>query len=154
MVSVVNDKIDIVNLLLEKNADIDLCDEHGDTALDIARKFKNKIGQNSLLVYKWNKRATKSLNLKKKILTENGGQLPSIDDRFDHQLYDSSKKTWLNGNFAQVYMMQLKAYEDFSGTGFGAPKSLKIKSINNISLLSLSLSLSLFVSMNLFSFLT
>jgi hypothetical protein len=131
MVSVVNDKIDIVNLLLEKNADIDLCDEHGDTALDIARKFKNKIGQNSLLVYKWNKRATKSLNLKKKILTENGGQLPSIDDRFDHQLYDSSKKTWLNGNFAQVYMMQLKAYEDFSGTGLGAPKSLKIKSINN-----------------------
>lgn len=125
MVSVVNDKIDIVNLLLEKNADIDLCDEHGENALDIARKFKNKIGQNSLLVYKWNKRAEKTLKSKKKT---DGGHLPSIEDRFDHQLYDSSKRTWLKGDFQQVYMMQLKAYEDFSGTGFDAPRSLKIKS--------------------------
>jgi hypothetical protein len=122
MVSVVNDQINIVNYLLEKNADIDLCDENGDSALDIARKFKNKIGQNSLLVFKWNKRA-------KNVLGKTGGKLPVIDDRFACQMHDSSKKTWLKGDFAQLYMMQLRGPNEFSGSGFAAPKSIKFRSM-------------------------
>lgn len=129
MVSVVNDKIEIVDFLLQNNADIDLCDIEGETVIDIARKFNNKIGQNSLLVFKWKKRASSELSRRKRLLDENGGVLPIVDDRFAFQMHDSSKKTWLKGDFVQFYMSQVKKAQEFSGSGFSAPRAFKSRII-------------------------
>lgn len=127
MVSVVANQSNIIDYLLEKDVNIDLKDINGDTALTIAKKFNNKLGQYRLTQHKWKKRT----EAERKKSKEKGG---GTDDESDetaaghdvkaHQVFDSSKKTWLKGDFMQIYMMQLTPPGEFSGTGLSAPKSV------------------------------
>lgn len=121
MVAVVANKTEVIDYLLEKNVNIDSSDINGDTALTIAKKFNNKLGQNRLTQYKWKKRTDAEMKNKK----------PSDEDdeifterRLPHQVFDSSKKTWLKGDFMQIYMMQTAPYSEYSGSGLSAPKSV------------------------------
>lgn len=125
MVAVVADRTDIVQLLLEHNADVDICDVKNENAIDIAKKFNNKFGQNTLIEFKWRKRTEAAM--KKKREEMNSSELSNKEDRFAHQIFDSNHKTWFKGDYAQVYMQQLIPCGEFSGTGFSAPKSVKNK---------------------------
>ena len=126
MVAVVADRTDIVQLLLDHNANVDICDVNNENAIDIAKKFNNKYGQNTLIEFKWRKRTEESMRKKREEMDTS--ELSNKDDRFAHQIFDSNQKTWLKGNYAQVYMQQLIPSGEFSGTGFSAPKSVKNKS--------------------------
>ncbi|CAF0933556.1 unnamed protein product [Brachionus calyciflorus] len=120
MVSVVANKTDIIEYLLENNANIDLVDINGDTALSIAKKFNNKLGQHKLTQFKWKKRTEAELKSKNK---DNDDEI-FPEKRLPHQIFDSSKKTWIKGKFMQMYMMQLVPQREFSGSGLSAPKSV------------------------------
>lgn len=123
MVSVVANRTDIIDFLLANDADIDISDINGDSALTIAKKFNNKLGQHRLTQFKWKKRTDAEMRLKKESIQ---GEQEEIfpEKRLPHQIFDSSKKTWLKGNFMQVYMMQLVPQSEFSGGGISAPKSV------------------------------
>jgi hypothetical protein len=49
------------------------------------------------------------------------------DDRLPHQVFDSSKKTWMKGQFMQMYMAQLVPLGEYSGGRFSAPKSIGLE---------------------------
>lgn len=122
MVSVVANKTDIIGYLLDNNADIDIVDINEDSALSIAKKFNNKLGQHKLSQYKWKKRTEAELKSKSKVRIEEDEIFP--EKRLPHQIFDSSKKTWLKGKFMQMYMMQLVPPREFSGSGLSAPRSV------------------------------
>lgn len=118
MVAVVANQTDIIDYLLEKDVNIDLKDINGDTALTIAKKFNNKLGQYRLTQHKWKKRTEAERKKSKEKSAED--ELDGEDQRYPaalpHQVFDSSKKTWLKGDFMQIYMMQLTGMSDeFSG---------------------------------------
>lgn len=127
MVAVVADKIDIIDLLLKHNVDIEVCDINGECAIDIAKKFNNKLGQHRLVQFKWRKRTEEEMKKKLEALKKNNGIIPINDDRLPHQIYDSQQKTWFKGDYIQIYMAQLVTPSEYSGTGFSAPKTLKIR---------------------------
>jgi ankyrin repeat protein len=127
MVAVVADKIDVIDLLLKHNVDIEVCDINGESAIDIAKKFNNKLGQHRLVQFKWRKRTEEEMRKKLEALKKNNGLIPIIDDRLPHQIYDSQQKTWFKGDYIQMYMAQIVEPNEFSGTGFSAPKTLKIR---------------------------
>lgn len=122
MVSVVANKTEVIEFLLDNNANVDLADINGDTALTIAKKFNNKLGIHKLTQYKWKKRTEAEMKLKAKKPEDDDEIFP--DKRLPHQVFDSSKKTWLKGNFMQIYMVQLVPQREFSGSGLSAPKSV------------------------------
>jgi ankyrin repeat protein len=122
MVSVVANKTDVIDHLLLNNADTEICDLNGDSALTIAKKFNNKLGQHRLTQFKWKKRADMELKEKKSLNNDDDGLFP--DKRLPHQVFDSSKKTWLKGNFMQIYMMHLVPMPEFSGGSLSAPRSI------------------------------
>lgn len=129
MVSVVAYNSDVIDYLLERDVNIDMKDINGDTALAIAKKFNNKVGQYRLTQHKWKKRTEAERKKSREAAAaedaENlsgsgggGGYLP-------HQVFDSGKKTWLKGDFMQIYMMHLTGKpEEFSGSSLSAPKSV------------------------------
>lgn len=128
MVAVVANRTEIIDHLLEKDANIDTLDINGDTALTIAKRFNNKLGQYRLTQYKWKKRTEAELKHRKQSEQNNNDDIFG-DKRLPHQVFDSSKKTWLKGDFMQIYMMQLAPYSEFSGNSLSAPKSVGRKVI-------------------------
>lgn len=122
MLSVVANKTEIIDFLLDQNADVDITDINGDSALTIAKKFNNKLGQHRLTQFKWKKRTDAEIKSRKSAMSEDEDIFP--EQRFPHQIFDSSKKTWFKGNFMQVYMMQLVPQNEFSGSSLSAPKSV------------------------------
>ena len=122
MLSEVANKTDIIDFLLDQNADVDITDINGDSALTIAKKFNNKLGQHRLTQFKWKKRTDAEIKSRKSAMSEDEEIFP--EKRFPHQIFDSSKKTWFKGNFMQVYMMQLVPQNEFSGSGLSAPRSV------------------------------
>lgn len=122
MISVVANKTEIIEFLLDNNANVDQADINGDTALSIAKKFNNKLGIHKLTQYKWKKRTEAEMKLKAKEPEDDDEIFP--DKRLPHQVFDSSKKTWLKGNFMQIYMVQLVPQREFSGSGLSAPRSV------------------------------
>lgn len=145
MVSVVANRTEIIDYLLGNNADIDITDINGDTALSIAKKFNNKLGQHRLTQFKWKKRTEAELRMKKDSAKNQEEEIFS-EKRLPHQIFDSSKKTWLKGNFMQVYMVQLVPQGEFSGSGISAPRSVGkqglifiLKKLNFENLISLSI---------------
>lgn len=129
MVSVVAYNSDVIDYLLERDVNIDMKDINGDTALTIAKKFNNKVGQYRLTQHKWKKRTEAERKKSREAAAAEdaedlsggsggGGYLP-------HQVFDSAKKTWLKGDFMQIYMMHLTGKpEEFSGSALSAPKSV------------------------------
>ena len=127
MISVVANKSEIIDHLLSKNADTEVCDLNGDCALSIAKKFGNRLGQHKLAQYKWKKR-TEAEAQAKEASRERADDLCVLNDhRLPHQVFDSSQKTWFKGNFMQMYMMQLEPLGEFSGSRFSAPKSIGLE---------------------------
>jgi ankyrin repeat protein len=127
MLSVASNKLDVIDFLLKKNANADIEDINGDSAFSIAKFFKNKSSLNKLTQYKWRKRI--KLNLKEKNDEKESREI-FADLRSPHQMFDSSKKTWLKGDFMQVYMMNLTPAREFSGSRLSAPKSVGLEGNN------------------------
>ena len=126
MVSIVANRPTVIDYLLEHHSNIDLCDINGDSALTIAKKFNNKLGQYKLTQYNWKKRTQAEINSKKQAneADEDANDPVFNETRLAHQIYDSSKKTWLKGSLMQVYMMHLVPDNEFSGSRLDAPKSV------------------------------
>ena len=142
MISVVADKPEIIDYLLEKDADIELSDINGETALTIAKKFNNRLGQHKLAQYKWKKRTDAEARSKGDSNKSNSAFIENTsfnEGRLPHQVFDSSHKTWLKGDFMQVYMMQLVPLSEFSGNGISAPKSVGLEG-NNTNKIDIALS--------------
>jgi hypothetical protein len=123
MVSVVANKTDIIDYLLSNDADIDLTDVNGDSPLTISKKFNNKLGTHKLAQFKWKKRTEAEMKTKKS--SANKEEPPIFTEtRLPHQIFDSSKKTWIKGDFGAMYMMQLVPESEYSGGKLSAPKSI------------------------------
>lgn len=133
MVGVVANQPDVIDYLLERDVNIDAKDVNGETALVIAKKFNNKLGQYRLTQHKWKKRTEAERKKSREAKEQHGGAHDLDDDAgaftdrsyLPHQVFDSSKKTWLKGDFMQIYMMHLTGKPDeFSGSSLSAPKSV------------------------------
>jgi hypothetical protein len=141
MISMFCDKEGSIEEILKHNPETDIEDESGDGAMQIAKRFKNKLGQQRLTQHKWQQRIDKKTITNSKDLeknTENHSNnnpnnntsvsSPNFNDsRLPHQVFDSSKKTWLKGNFMQVYMLQLVPLGEYSGSRINAPKSVGVQ---------------------------
>lgn len=127
MVAVANNKLEIIDALLNKDANIEIEDMNGDDAFGIAKLFNNKQSLNRLTQHKWKKRIQSGSKSSKKA-TDLGSSLDDenifTDGRCAYQMFDSSKKTWLKGDFMQMYMMNLVPGREFSGSHLSAPHSV------------------------------
>ena len=90
-------------------ADINIVDNFGLNALDIAEKFGHKTCARALFMYRWQQRA-KNVRPSAKV------------PLFAHQLFDSSLATHMRGPFQQMYMECIQPGGEFAGSGFGAKK--------------------------------
>lgn len=125
MIALASDKIQIVDILLDACVDIEIEDMNGETAVQVAKKFNNKLGQHRLAQFKWRKRTEEEIKTKKEAKhTEQ--QTVFNEKRLPHQIFDSSQKTWFKGNFMQIYMAHLVPPDEYSGTKLSAPKSIGI----------------------------
>ncbi len=82
-------------------------------------KFNLRLAQ-----FKWKKRLEEEIKSKKEVKVQKEVPVFLSDDRLPHQVFDSSKKTWLKGEFMQMYMAQLVNQGEFSGSSFAAPRSV------------------------------
>jgi hypothetical protein len=138
MIAVSNNKLDIIEYMLDQKTNIDLEDINGNNALDIAKMFNNKQSLNRLTQFKWKDRINSSIRDKKKnIELDTFNEL--FDDRSTHQLFDSTKKTWLSGKNSQTYMMKIEPIREFSGSNMSAPVSIGRESNLNDSFLEFNL---------------
>ena len=91
--------------------------------MTISKKFNNKLGTHKLAQFKWKKRTEDEIKAKKSSTKiEEVNVFP--ETRLPHQIFDSSKKTWIKGKFGAVYMMHLVPDNEFSGTKLSAPRSV------------------------------
>ena len=124
LIAIVAEKMKILDFLLENNVDVDLCDANGDNAVSLAKKFNNKLSQHRLAQYKWKKRLEEETKSKHEVKSAANEVNIFTEKRLPHQVFDSSKKTWLKGEFMQVYMAQLVPQGEYSGSSLSAPKSV------------------------------
>ncbi|CAH1780417.1 unnamed protein product [Owenia fusiformis] len=108
-VAAATDSGPIIDLLLEKGANINEVDINGDTALDISNFFGHKGCERHLFLFRWQERAKQS---RKKI-----GR-----PKMAHMHFDSAFPVWLSGKHGQIYMSEIMGPQEFQGTGFDAPK--------------------------------
>ena len=95
----------VLCVLLDKGGDIQIKDKDGRTPFDIARLHGKKRCEQSLNFCEWNYQ-------KYKIDTErksdyNARKARDVASRRGHMTFDSSLRTWLNGPYAQRYMLHL-----------------------------------------------
>ena len=116
-VAVACDHGDVIDMLLEKGADVEIEDEFGLDAMKIAAKYGNKQCERHLFMFSWQKRAA---NMKPRYLN------PPI---WPHQKYDSNlPPLWMSGHVAQTYLLDLNsAPAEYSGSRFDAPKASRRK---------------------------
>ena len=95
----------VLCILLDKGGNILIKDKNGRTPFDIARLHGKKKCEQSLNFCEWNYQKYK-IDTERK--TEyNARKARDIGYRRTHMTFDSSLKTWLNGPYAQRYMLHL-----------------------------------------------
>lgn len=116
-VAVACDHGDVIDMLLERGADVEIEDEFGLDAMKIAAKYGNKQCERHLFMFSWQKRAA---NMKPRYLN------PPI---WPHQKYDSNlPPLWMSGHVAQTYLLDLNSRPaEYSGSRFDAPKASRHK---------------------------
>src|SRR6218665_1318417 len=88
---------------------MELKDKDGKTALDLAKLNGQKNCHRQLIRFEWLKRSKNR-------------SPPPNHPLFAHQYFDSSLKTYLQGDHAQMYCQQILPPGEFEGTGLGAPR--------------------------------
>lgn len=92
---------------------MELKDKDGNTALDLAKLNGHKNCHRQLIRFEWLKRSKNSAP-------------PTNHPLFAHQYFDSSLKTYLHGDRAQMYCQQILPPGEFEGTGLGAPRRKEV----------------------------